>query len=220
MKGHWDHRMDARLLRGLQNRSDPNNDPSPANGTVAILIVLLALFCFLWYDSCCLRRLYSFRLSIFSMMILTNVTLLLLTRAPRNLRRCSGRSRSGNNVTADGHLNSQARGPLSPQEAEIALVESSLRNMMASMSTMMEARAWGNSLGMNNMNMNAGDRREYIANVLMTKVRIHVLVRYWRIQSIVGFDSFQLLFSFYRKWSSCNPVNRLWNRPPIVPRVT
>jgi hypothetical protein len=41
---------DANLLRGLQNRSDPNNEPSPANGTVAILIVLLALFCFLWYD--------------------------------------------------------------------------------------------------------------------------------------------------------------------------
>jgi hypothetical protein len=48
------------------------------------------------------------------------------------------------------------------------MVESSLRNMMASMSTMMEAQNWGNSL-----NMNAGDRREYIANLLMTKVRIY-----------------------------------------------
>jgi hypothetical protein len=52
MNGDWDENMDAdaNLLRGLQNRSDPNNEPSPANGTVAILIVLLALFCFLWYD--------------------------------------------------------------------------------------------------------------------------------------------------------------------------
>jgi hypothetical protein len=82
---------------------------------------------------------------------------------------------------------------LSPQGVEIALVESSLRNMMASMSTMMEAQAWGNSLG---LNMSSGDRREYIANVLMTKVRIHS-----RSTSLlenqsrsVGFDSFQLSF--------------------------
>jgi hypothetical protein len=79
VKGDWDHNMDAHhLLRGLQNRSDPNNQPSPAHGTVAILIVLLALFCFLWYDSS-LGRLYSFRLSICSMMILTNNVNTLLT---------------------------------------------------------------------------------------------------------------------------------------------
>jgi hypothetical protein len=54
MNGDWDDNMDAdhakNLLRGLQNRSDSSNEPSPANGTVAILIVLIALFCFLWYD--------------------------------------------------------------------------------------------------------------------------------------------------------------------------
>jgi hypothetical protein len=46
---------------------------------------------------------------------------------------------------------------------------------MASMSTMMEAQAWGNSLG---INMSSGDRREYIANVLMTKVRMHTYMFY------------------------------------------
>jgi hypothetical protein len=199
MKGDWDNKMDAdaHLLRGLQNRQNnaPSNEPSPANGTVAILIVLLALFCFLWYDIC-LRRIDSFRLLMFSMTILTNITLLLsphyllyllLTRAPRNLRRCSSRNRSGNNnTTADGrrHPSSLASGDaLSPQEVEIALVESSLRTMMASMSTMMEAQAWGNSLG---INMSSSDRREYIANVLMTKVRIHtsIVARCRRCQSI------------------------------------
>lgn len=128
-----------------------------------------------YYISC-----FSRRHSICSMMILTNVPLLLLSpydrldRAPRNLQRCSGRSRSRNNIIANGgigrHPGSLASGDgnaLSPQEVEFALVESSLRNMMMSMSTMMEAQVWGNSLG---INMSAGDRREYIANVLMTKV--------------------------------------------------
>jgi hypothetical protein len=122
------------------------------------------------------------------MMILTNITLLLYFhtilittfylpyRAPRNLRRCGRRARSGSNANGD---NSNATGgALSPQEVEIALVESSLRNMMANMSTMMEAQAWGGGLG----TLNAGDRREYIANVLMTKVRIririHVLLQF------------------------------------------
>jgi hypothetical protein len=62
MKGDWDYKMDAdaHLLRGLQTRqsNSPSNEPSPANGTVAILIVLLALFCFLWYDICLRRVLY------------------------------------------------------------------------------------------------------------------------------------------------------------------
>ncbi len=66
MERDWTNKMDADAhLRGLQNRQNnaPSNEPSPANGTVAILIVLLALFCFLWYDVC-LRRMYVF-LSLF-----------------------------------------------------------------------------------------------------------------------------------------------------------
>jgi hypothetical protein len=81
----WDHHMDAHLLRGLQNRSDSNNnDPSPANGTVAILIVLLALFCFLWYDTIdpylhlsSVQYILFVYFHVLDMMILTNVTLLL-----------------------------------------------------------------------------------------------------------------------------------------------
>lgn len=74
MKGDWDDNMDANLLRGLQNKKDPNNEPSPANGTVAILIVLLALFCFLWYDK---KLLASSAFLFVLMMILTNLTLVL-----------------------------------------------------------------------------------------------------------------------------------------------
>jgi hypothetical protein len=65
---------------------------------------------------------------------------------------------------------------------------------------MMEAQAWGNSLG---INMTSGDRREYIANVLMTKVRIHTCSNsLQQDQCSVGFDSFQLFsssLSFDRK---------------------
>jgi hypothetical protein len=157
-----------------------------------------------------------------SMMILTSVTLLLsppstlltvltnvLSRAPRNLRRCSNRNRSGNNNTTDDgrrHPSSLASGDaLSPQEVEIALVESSLRNMMASMSTMMEAQAWGNSLG---INMSSGDRREYIANVLMTKVRIQSCCsfRCWRI--ILVWESTHSNLLRFRLTESCSYATR------------
>jgi hypothetical protein len=80
---------------------------------------------------------------------------------------------------------------------------------MANMSTMMEAQAWGNSLG---INMTSGDRREYIANVLMTKVRIHthVLIRCSRIN--VAWDSthsnfFRLRLRF-RLTESCSYATR------------
>jgi hypothetical protein len=191
-----DARHSLRLLRGLQNRSDPNNnDPSPANGTVAILIVLLALFCFLWYDTidaCLLARIvgivflssfnvfdgdsHKYYASSFSILRTTYTHTYYSSRAPRNLRRCTGLQRSNNNNNHNNSINgvngSLASGDaLSPQEAEIAMVESSLRNMMASMSTMMETHHWGNSVN----HMNTGDRREYITNLLMTKVIMHGL---------------------------------------------
>jgi hypothetical protein len=65
----------------------------------------------------------------------------------------------------------------------------------------MEARAWGNS-NSNSPGMNAGDRREYIANVLMTKVRIYTCSSSltedpssWRGIRLIPF----ILFFVYRK---------------------
>jgi hypothetical protein len=52
-------------------------------------------------------------------------------------------------------------------EVEIALVESSLRNMMASMTLMMESQT---SRASNLGGVLSEERREYIANLLINKV--------------------------------------------------
>jgi hypothetical protein len=103
----------------------------------------------------------------------------LLFRAPRNFRRCAqNRDRDRDHIYNNGHSIRLTRGEaFSAEDAEMAMVESSLRNMMAGMTTMMmgNQQNWAGNRG---VNMDSGDRREYIANVLVTKVSSENLKRY------------------------------------------